>query len=135
VDRNTLQHTRYANVFGLGDCTSTPNAKTAAAARAQFPVVSANLLSVMDSRHQPGSYDGYGGCPLTVEKGKVMLAEFRYDGEIVPSFNADPRVPRRFYWVLKERIFPFVYWYGMLRGRDWKYPTPKLRPAVTTDLE
>ncbi len=64
-----------------------------------------------------------------------MLAEFRYDGEVVPSFNADPRVPRRSYWVLKEKIFPFVYWYGMLRGRDWKYPVPKLRPAVTTDLE
>lgn len=135
VDRNTLQHTRYANVFGLGDCTNTPNAKTAAAARAQFPVVSANLLSTMDSRDQSGSYDGYGGCPLTVESGKVMLVEFRYDGEIVPSFNADPRIPRRRYWVLKERIFPFVYWYGMLRGRDWKYPVPKLRPAVTTDLE
>src|SRR3546814_20758904 len=33
VDQATLQHVRYANIFGLGDGGSTPNAKTMAAAR------------------------------------------------------------------------------------------------------
>lgn len=31
VDRHTLQHRRYCNVFGVGDCISSPNSKTAAA--------------------------------------------------------------------------------------------------------
>ncbi|MEZ0289209.1 MAG: FAD-dependent oxidoreductase, partial [Methylophilus sp.] len=35
VDQHSLQHVRYPEVFGVGDCTSTPNAKTAAAARKQ----------------------------------------------------------------------------------------------------
>src|SRR3546814_5509762 len=46
VDQATLQHVRYANVFGLGDGGSTPNAKTMAAARKQAPVAAENLLAV-----------------------------------------------------------------------------------------
>ena len=31
VDKETLQHTKYPNIFGTGDCTNIPVAKTAAA--------------------------------------------------------------------------------------------------------
>lgn len=31
VDSETLRHTKYSNIFGLGDCTNTPNSKTMAA--------------------------------------------------------------------------------------------------------
>ena len=31
VNKDTLQHVTYKNIFGIGDCTNTPNAKTAAA--------------------------------------------------------------------------------------------------------
>jgi len=30
----------------------------------------------------PAKYDGYAGCPLFVGKGKLMLAEFKYDGVV-----------------------------------------------------
>ena len=135
VDRNSLQHMRFNNVFALGDCTDTPNAKTAAAIRRQFPVVVTNLLASIDqnSAAANGSYDGYGGCPLTTEKGKVLMAEFRYDGEVVSSFNCDPRVPRRFYWWMKEKFFPLLYWNVILKGRDWNKPEAKPRPGVTEE--
>lgn len=32
VDKNTLQHKKYSNIFGIGDCTNAPTSKTAAAA-------------------------------------------------------------------------------------------------------
>ena len=35
LNKHTLQHTKYSNVFGLGDCTSLPTSKTAAAAGQQ----------------------------------------------------------------------------------------------------
>lgn len=35
VDKFTLRHVKYPNVWGLGDCTSTPNSKTAAAVFSQ----------------------------------------------------------------------------------------------------
>lgn len=31
VDPIKLQHIKYSNIFGIGDCTSTPNSKTMAA--------------------------------------------------------------------------------------------------------
>ncbi|MDE0878972.1 MAG: bifunctional protein tyrosine phosphatase family protein/NAD(P)/FAD-dependent oxidoreductase, partial [Sphingomonas bacterium] len=73
VDQATLQHVRYANVFGLGDGCSTPNAKTMAAARKQAPIVAENLLSVLAGKTPLAIYDGYGSCPLTVERGKILL--------------------------------------------------------------
>ncbi len=33
-------------------------------------------------------YDGYGSCPLTVERGKIVLAEFGYGGKRLPSFTS-----------------------------------------------
>lgn len=32
VNKHTLQHIRFPNVFALGDCSGSPNSKTAAAA-------------------------------------------------------------------------------------------------------
>ncbi|HBV55744.1 MAG TPA: TIGR01244 family phosphatase [Rhodobacteraceae bacterium] len=128
VDPGSLQHRRYANVFGLGDAGNTPNAKTAAAARKQAPVVAHNLLAALRNQALDGRYDGYGSCPLTVERGKIVLAEFLYGGKLQPSFPnwlLDGRKPSRAAWLLKERILPPLYWQGMLKGREWM-ATPEL---------
>ncbi|MBF0887064.1 MULTISPECIES: NAD(P)/FAD-dependent oxidoreductase [Gluconobacter] len=116
VDPASLRHKTYDNIFGAGDVLGTSNAKTAAAAREQAPVVVENLLASLDGRPQAGSYDGYGACPLTVSYGKVVLAEFLYGGKVAPSFPYDQRKPSRFAWFLKTEVFPKLYWYGMLRG-------------------
>ncbi len=131
VDKHRLRHTRYDNIFALGDCTDTPNAKTMAAARRQFPVVVAGLLQALGHTNEATEYDGYGACPLTTEHGKVMLAEFRYNGEVIASFPLDPRVPRRTYWALKRHFFPWLYWNVMLKGRDWSWPEHKPCPRLT----
>jgi sulfide:quinone oxidoreductase len=122
VDPATLRHKRFPNIYGLGDAANTPNAKTAAAARKQAPVVAENLL--FDKGLRPGqcAYDGYGSCPLTVERGKIVLAEFTYGGKVAasfPSFLIDGTKPSRAAWILKERILPPIYWKAMLKGREW----------------
>ena len=135
VDKHTLQHTRFPNIFGLGDCTSTPNSKTAAAVRAQAPVVSANLLGAMRQQAPVARYDGYASCPLTTSVGKIMLAEFAYDGVVTPSFPLDPRIPRRMYWHLKKSYLPHLYW-GMLGGSlglDWH--APRAFPEAVPELQ
>ncbi|MES1926169.1 FAD/NAD(P)-binding oxidoreductase [Salinisphaera sp. T31B1] len=132
VDKNRLTHSRYDNVFALGDCTDTPNAKTMAAIRRQFPVVVAGLRRALGENVSPADdYDGYGACPLTVAHGKVLLAEFRYGGEVVSSFPLDPRKVRRIHWPLKAQFFPWLYWHVMLKGRDWHWPRPKPRPDLS----
>ena len=122
VDQHTLRHNRYDNVFGLGDAGSMPNAKTAAAARKQAPVVAVNVLQQLDGHGPKAGYDGYGSCPLTVERGKIVLAEFAYGGKLAPSFPTwliDGTKPQRLSWMLKADALPWIYWNGMLKGREW----------------
>lgn len=122
VDHHTLQHVRYPNVFGLGDGSVTPNAKTAAAVRKQAPVVAVNALQQLDGHNPRAGYDGYGSCPLTVERGKIVLAEFAYGGKLAPSFPTwliDGTKAQHLSWMLKADALPWIYWNGMLKGREW----------------
>ncbi|WP_411379698.1 FAD-dependent oxidoreductase [Pseudomonas sp. MPB26] len=119
VNPHSLQHLRYPHVFGLGDVCGTTNAKTAAAVRKQIVVVAENLLALRKQAPLPLKYDGYGSCPLTVEKGKVVLAEFGYGGKLLPTFPLDPTRARRSMWFLKATMLPWFYWNGMLKGREW----------------
>ncbi len=117
VDKQTLQHRRFPNVYGLGDASSLPTSKTGAAIRKQAPVLVANLLAQM--RGQPASavYDGYTSCPLVTGYGRLILAEFDYDGKPCETFPFDQSKERRSMYLLKKYALPEMYWHGMLRGR------------------
>ncbi|WP_194711939.1 bifunctional protein tyrosine phosphatase family protein/NAD(P)/FAD-dependent oxidoreductase [Noviherbaspirillum soli] len=135
IDPATMRHKRYPNVFAMGDAGNTPNAKTAAAARAQAPVVAHNLLAALGRAKGEAHYNGYGSCPLTVERGRIVLAEFLYGGKLAPSFPSwliDGTRPSRLAWLLKERILPPLYWEGMLKGREWMVQ-PELVDAAATN--
>ena len=122
VNQETLQHKRYANIFSLGDASSTPNAKTAAAVRKQAPIAAVNILSVVDGKKPEIAYDGYGSCPLTVERGKIVFAEFGYGGKLLPTFPRwliEGRKPTRLAWLLKAKFLPQIYWSFLLSGREW----------------
>lgn len=122
VSQDTLQHKRYPSIYALGDVTNCPNAKTAAAARKQAPVVATNVLFDLNKGQHRAAYDGYGSCPLTVERGKIVLAEFGFGGRLMPSFPKwfiNSQQPSRLAWILKERILPPIYWWAMLKGREW----------------
>jgi sulfide:quinone oxidoreductase len=122
IDPASMQHKRFENIFALGDVGNTTNAKTAAAARKQAPVVAHNVLALRGEVKGHAKYDGYGSCPLTVERGKIVLAEFTYGGKLAPSFPKwfiDGTKPSALAWYLKERILPPLYWDAMLKGREW----------------
>lgn len=132
VEQTTLRHKTFENIWALGDVTNAPNAKTAAAARKQAPVVAANIVADITGKSAVASYDGYGSCPLTVERGKIVLAEFGYGGKLLPSFPSwlvDGSQPTRAAWFLKEKMLPPIYWKAMLRGREWMAEPDALAPA------
>ncbi len=117
VNDKTLQHNKFTNIFGLGDATSTPNAKTAAAVRKQVPILVDNILNLMNNQAVEEKYDGYGSCPLTTSLSTVMLAEFAYGGKVTPSFPfLDPRKNLFIWWIGKIAGFPWMYWYLMIKG-------------------
>ncbi|MEZ5758631.1 MAG: TIGR01244 family sulfur transferase [Emcibacteraceae bacterium] len=122
VNNETLQHVLYGNIFGIGDGISAPNAKTAAAVRKQAPVVAHNIVSLFKNEKSVAIYEGYGSCPLTVEKGKVVLAEFGYGGALqptMPTWLIDGTKATGLAWFLKEKLMPTLYFDLMFHGHEW----------------
>jgi len=137
VNDETLQHARFGNVFGLGDASSAPNAKTAAAIRKQAPVVAENAMAVLDDKAPRAIYDGYGSCPLAVERGKIVMAEFGYGGKLLPTFPTwlvDGTKPSARAWFLKEKMLPPIYWNLMLKEHEWM-AEPEILPHTPTPFE
>jgi sulfide:quinone oxidoreductase len=117
VDRFTCQHKRYGDVFALGDVSSLPTAKSLAAVRGQAPVLVANLLAHIDGRPLLAHYDGYTACPLITSFHDVVMAEFDYSLQPVSSFLVDPTKERWSMFLVETRVFPWVYWHRVLKGR------------------
>jgi len=115
ADRYTLQHIKYKNVFGAGDILGIPLGKTGGSARHHGPVLQENLIAVMEGKEPTAKFDGYTVCPLKTEYGKIMLAEFNYDGP-APSFPLDPSEPRWVWWVFDLYMLKPMYWNLMMRG-------------------
>ena len=117
VDKHTLRHPRYPNVFALGDASSLPTSRTAAAVRQEAPVLVANLLAAMRGGAGTASYDGYAACPIPTGYGKLLLAEFDYDLRPAPTFPfLDTTKEHWIYYQMKRYALPVLYWRFMLRG-------------------
>ncbi|KAH6876635.1 Sulfide:quinone oxidoreductase [Thelonectria olida] len=125
VDDATTRHNKFPNVWSIGDASSLPTSKTAAAITAESPVMVSNILRALQGEAPEPLYDGYTSCPLLTEYGKVLLAEFKYGG--VPKetfddwFGMDQIEPRRIFYHLKKDFFPWVYYNSMVKG-TWGGP-------------
>ncbi len=116
VNKYTLQHTKYSNVFSLGDSSNAPCSKTGAAIRKQAPVVVENLLAVMQNREAIAQYDGYSACPIPIQYGKLMLSEFDYSNRPKMTFPINQAKPLWIMWMLKTKVLPWLYWNKILKG-------------------
>lgn len=124
VDKATTQHTKYSNVFSLGDASSLPNSKTAAAISSQAPVLVHNLLATIAGKEGKAGYDGYASCPLLTGHNELMLCEFKYGGVPKETFSGvfgGQEKPRRAFYHLKKDFFPYIYWNSFLKG-TWYGP-------------
>nr|WP_238578208.1 FAD/NAD(P)-binding oxidoreductase [Phaeodactylibacter xiamenensis] len=119
VNKETTQHTRFDNVFALGDCSNLPTSKTGAAIRKQGPVTVANVLAYLGGKEMSKKYDGYTSCPLVTGYGSLILAEFDYDKQPMESFPFDQSKERYSMYALKAYGLPRMYWHGMLKGREF----------------
>lgn len=117
VDKYTLQHPTYPNVFALGDVAGTPNAKTGAAASRQARVVARNLLAIIKGLEIAARYDGYIACPVVTGYGRMLLCELDYTGRPAPSVPIINTFRERYdMWLLKKYGLPWLYWNVLLRG-------------------
>ena len=119
IDKNTMQHVKYPEVFALGDAGSSPNSKTGAAVRKQAPVVVENMRAVAEGRTPTASYGGYASCPLTTGRNKLLLAEFDYTMKPTPSNPLpwpDTTKEVTDFHLFKKVGLPTLYWNLMLKG-------------------
>ena len=117
VDKSTLQHRRFPNVFGIGDINGTPRGKTAATVKKSAPLVAHNLVEVIAGRQANENFDGYTSCPLITREGSAMLIEFDYEGRLTPTLPMiDPLQDSFFAWVMKVRMLKPAYM-AVLKGR------------------
>uniref|UniRef100_UPI004048AA32 NAD(P)/FAD-dependent oxidoreductase n=1 Tax=Aliarcobacter sp. TaxID=2321116 RepID=UPI004048AA32 len=117
VNKETLQHVKYNNIFSLGDIAAVPMGKTGGSVRKQYKVLVDNLISVMEGKEPTSKYSGYTVCPLITDIGKVMLAEFNWTAKPTPSFPLDPAQERYIWWLLKVYLLKPMTQYGMLSGK------------------
>ncbi|XP_076304993.1 sulfide:quinone oxidoreductase, mitochondrial-like isoform X1 [Tachypleus tridentatus] len=123
LNKHTLQHVKYPNIFGIGDCTNVPTSKTAAAIASQSGILRKNLKAVMAGKPLPSQYDGYTSCPLITGYNKCILAEFDFDLKPLETFPIDQGKERRLMWHVKKDFMPPLYWHLLLKGW-WEGPWP-----------
>lgn len=118
VDKHTLRHLRYPEIFALGDVAGVPKGKTAASVKFQVPVVEDHLVAAVEGRDDGASYNGYTSCPLITRIGRAMLVEFDYNNNLTPSFPGiiAPLEELWITWLMKEIALKATY-NAMLRGR------------------
>lgn len=117
VDKYTLQHKRYGNIFGAGDINGTPKGKTAATVKLSAPIVVTNLIDVIQGQAPSQTFNGYTSCPLLIEEGKAMLVEFDYENNLTPSVPLiNPLKESYFAWFLEEMMLKPAYM-AVAKGR------------------
>jgi len=117
VNKETLQHVKYDNVFSIGDIAQVPMGKTGGSVRKQYKVLVDNLVAQMEGKPLTSKYAGYTVCPLITDIGTVMLAEFDWTVKPTPSFPLDPLVERWVFWLMKVYALKPMTMYGMLSGK------------------
>ncbi|XP_055638170.1 sulfide:quinone oxidoreductase, mitochondrial isoform X2 [Toxorhynchites rutilus septentrionalis] len=121
VNKDTLQHVRFENVFAIGDCSASPNSKTAASVAAQSQVVYKNMVSVMNGHKPTRVFDGYASCPLVTGYNSCILAEFDYNLNPLETFPVDQSKERYSMFLMKKDVMPPLYWHLLLNGL-WNGP-------------
>lgn len=118
VDKTTMRHLRYPEIFALGDVAGVPKGKTAASVKWQIPVVEDHLIAAIQGGEGTKLYDGYTSCPLITRVGRAMLIEFDYHNNLVPSFPGviAPLEELWISWLMKEVALKATY-NAMLRGK------------------
>lgn len=118
VDRHTMRHVRFPDVFAVGDVAGVPKGKTAASVKWQVPVAVDRIVADIAGEPCESTYNGYTSCPLITKIGRAMMIEFDYENNLTPSFPGviAPLEELWVSWVIKDTALKPTY-LAMLRGQ------------------
>jgi sulfide:quinone oxidoreductase len=126
VDKHTLQHTTYDNVFAVGDASNIPASKAGSVAHFSVEILVRNFLEHVAGRPMTESFDGHANCFVESGDDKALLIDFNYDTEPLPGKYPIPLVGPLS--LLEETranhlgklAFRHIYWNVLLPG----FPVP-----------
>lgn len=105
VNKYTLQHNKFENVFAFGDCVGFETTRTQSAAMAQNPIVKNNVLNFIHGKECNAIYDGFTFMPLML--GHSYATSFTHMHDYEPNtWN---------HWVPHYGIFSRFYFGRMLK--------------------
>ena len=128
VNKYTLQHVRYPNIFALGDSSSIPVFKTAASIMYQSPILANNVGRYLDKNTNLFHYDGHSICPILIKRGKAVFAETVYESKPVSRFLSNPVSASRMYYFAEVRLMKYIYLDMAINGR-WYGTNLFIRPT------
>ena len=115
VDKQTLQHPKYQNVFGIGDVIGLNTGKSEAAAREQGIVLQDNIATHLENKKLPMHYNGYSVAPFKTAYGKILLAEYNQNG-LAPTLPFSLTKPQWIWWAIDTHLMRRAYFELMMRG-------------------
>ena len=117
VDKFTLQHKGFNNIFAIGDCAGVPKGKTGASIRKQYPVITQNIIAHLEGKSLEAKFSGYTACPLLTRYGKAVMVEFDYNGA-TPSLECFGATRESYLnWALKVYAMKAMVMKGMIYAR------------------
>jgi sulfide:quinone oxidoreductase len=117
VNRETLQHLKFDNVWSLGDVASIPLGKSSASVTSQHKVLVDNIIAHMQKKDSlPAKYTGYTLCPFITSVGTAMLAEYDWEMKPKPSFPLSPTQERWIWWLMEIYVLKTITISGIMKG-------------------
>jgi sulfide:quinone oxidoreductase len=111
VDKNTLKHAKFADIWAIGDTTNIPISKSGSVAHYEATVAAAEIAAEVRGEAPPAHvYDGKVMCFLETGQGKATTIQFDYDHPPV-----SPTPARRWHWA--KALFNKTYWHTVPQGR------------------
>lgn len=83
INKFTLQHDIYKNVFSLGECTNLPTVNNCIASLSQSHTIAYNLHYLKNGQDPKKKYDGATATPIFTGKGKIAMPGWDYNGRRV----------------------------------------------------
>ncbi len=123
-DNETLQSTKFENIFVLGDAADLPTSKAGSVAHFAAEILFENILSAIENRPLQAKFDGHSNCYIETGYGKGALIDFNYDTEPLPGTYPLPGIGP--FGLLRntkinhygKMLFRWIYWHILLRGKE-----------------
>lgn len=132
VNHHSLQSTKYANIFAVGDAADVPTSKAGSVAHFEVDGLTENIQNIINGRSVKEVFDGHANCFVESGRGKALLLDFNYETQPLegkfPFAVIGPmrllKPSRLNHW--GKLAFRYIYWSMLLPGRKIPFIPAKM---------